>query len=53
MALQLPDTRALSDEVSEAFRLRAVAAHQAGFSETTIAAILGVLACPDFMYQAL
>jgi transposase len=42
MAIELTDTRALSDEVLEAFRLRALAAHEAGFSETTIAVILGV-----------
>jgi transposase len=42
MALQLPDARHLSDEVLEALRLRAVAAHEGGYTEDTLAAILGV-----------
>ncbi len=42
MAIQLIDTRSLSDEVREALRLRAVAAREAGFSNDTIAAILGL-----------
>ena len=42
MAIQLADTRALSDEVLEVLRGRALAARQAGYTETTIAAILGV-----------
>ena len=42
MAIEIADTRALADEVLEALRVRALAAHEAGYSETTIAAILGV-----------
>jgi transposase len=42
MELQLPDARSCSDEVLQAFRLRAVAAHQNGYTETTIAEVLGV-----------
>lgn len=42
MAIPLPDTRSLSDEVRAALRLRAVAAREAGFATDTIAAILGV-----------
>src|SRR5947199_599800 len=42
MAISLVDTRSLSDEVREALRLRAVAAREAGFSNDTVAAILGV-----------
>lgn len=42
MSLELPDARACSDEVLEALRVRAVHAHQAGYTQTTIAAILGV-----------
>lgn len=42
MSITLLDTRCLSDEVREALRLRAVAAREAGFATSTIAAILGV-----------
>lgn len=42
MAIPLPDTRSLTDEVRAALRLRAVAAREAGFATDTIAAILGV-----------
>ena len=42
MAITLPDTRSLSDDVREALRLRAVAAREAGFANDTVAAILGV-----------
>src|SRR2546421_563552 len=42
MTIPLPDTRSLSDDVREALRLRAVAARAAGFTNDTIAAILGV-----------
>lgn len=42
MAVLILDARHLSDEVLEAFRLRAVAAHEAGYTEDTIARILGV-----------
>ena len=40
--VELPDARACSDEVLQAFRLRAVHAHQLGYTETAIADILGV-----------
>jgi transposase len=42
MALSLPDTRSLPDDVRAALRLRAVAAREAGFPNDTVAAILGV-----------
>jgi hypothetical protein len=42
MAITLPDTRSLPDDVRAALRLRAVAARAAGFPTDTIAAILGV-----------
>jgi transposase len=42
MALALPDTRSLPDDVRAALRLRAVAAREAGFPNDTVAAILGV-----------
>src|SRR3981189_2671998 len=42
MTIPLPDPRSLSDEVREALRLRAVAARETGFSNDTVAAILGV-----------
>src|SRR5947208_12943839 len=42
MAITLPDTRSLCDDVREALRLRAVAAREAGFPPDTVAAILGV-----------
>src|SRR5438477_8411199 len=42
MAITLPDTRSLADDVREALRLRAVAARDAGFLNDTVAAILGV-----------
>jgi transposase len=42
MAIPLPDTRSLTDDVREALRLRAVAARDAGFPNDTVAAILGV-----------
>lgn len=42
MSLDVPDGRSCSDEVLEALRVRAVHAHQAGHTETTIADILGV-----------
>jgi len=42
MAIPLPDTRSLPDDVREALRLRAVAARAAGFANDTVAAILGV-----------
>jgi transposase len=45
MAINLPDTRSLTDDVREALRLRAVAAREAGFANDTVAAILGV--CPE------
>jgi transposase len=45
MAITLPDTRSLTDDVREALRLRAVAAREAGFANDTVAAILGV--CPE------
>lgn len=42
LTLQLPDARSCSNEVLDALRLRAVAAHQHGYSQTVIADILGV-----------
>src|SRR5947209_8208624 len=42
MALELPPGRSESDEVLEAFRLRAVHARELGYAVTDIAAILGV-----------
>ena len=42
MAISLPDTRSLSDDVRAALRLRAVAAREAGHPTDTVAAILGV-----------
>jgi transposase len=42
MAVALPDTRGLSDEVLAALRLRAVAAWELGYAIGTIADILGV-----------
>jgi transposase len=42
MAISLPDARDLSDEVLEAFRLRAVHGCQLGFPETEVADLLGV-----------
>jgi transposase len=42
MAIQLLDTRSLTDEVRDALRRRAVAAREAGFANDTVAAILGV-----------
>jgi transposase len=42
MAVPLPDTRELSDEVLEALRLRALHGCERGFSETDVADLLGV-----------
>jgi transposase len=42
MAISLPDARDLSDEVLEAFRLRALHGCQLGFTETEVADLLGV-----------
>lgn len=42
MAVCIPDARELPDVVLEAFRLRAISALEAGFSETEVAAVLGV-----------
>src|SRR6201984_3737972 len=42
MAIALPDTRGLSDEVLEALRLRALHGCELGFTETEMAEILGV-----------
>lgn len=42
MSLDVPDGRSCPDEVLEALRRRAVHAHQAGYTQTTIADILGV-----------
>ena len=42
MAITLPDARQLSDEVLEALRLRALHACELGFSESDVAAMLGV-----------
>jgi transposase len=42
MAISLPDARQMSDEVLDAFRLRALAAIERGFTETDVADLLGV-----------
>src|SRR5215216_6280006 len=42
MALVLPDTRELSDEVLDALRVRAVRGCQLGFTEADVAQLLGV-----------
>jgi transposase len=42
MALALPDARALSDEVLQALRLRALHGCELGFSESDVADLLGV-----------
>src|SRR5690242_16969116 len=42
MAITLPDARALSDEVLQALRLRALHACELGFSECDVADLLGV-----------
>ena len=42
MVVQLPDARQLSDEVLEAFRLRALHGRELGLSEETLAKLLGV-----------
>jgi transposase len=42
MAISLPDARALSDEVLQALRLRALHACELGFSECDVADLLGV-----------
>src|SRR5437879_2037239 len=42
MAIALPDARELSDEVLEALRLRALHGRELGFTETQMAALLGV-----------
>jgi transposase len=42
MAVTLPDTRQLPDEVLEALRLRALCACERGFTQTDVASILGV-----------
>src|SRR5215212_5620942 len=42
MGITLPDARQLSDEVLEALRLRALRACELGFSESDVAAMLGV-----------
>src|SRR5437868_13155103 len=42
MAIRLPDARALSDEVLEALRLRALRGCELGFTEADIADLLGV-----------
>lgn len=42
MAISLPDARQLSDEVLEALRLRALRGCELGFTETDVAALLGV-----------
>jgi transposase len=42
MAITLPDARQLSDEVLQAFRLRALHAIERGFSESAVAELLGV-----------
>jgi len=42
MALSLPDARALSDDVLEALRLRAMRGCELGFTETELADLLGV-----------
>lgn len=42
MALSLPDSRGLSDEVLEALRVRAIRGCELGFTQADIAALLGV-----------
>src|SRR3954470_2312956 len=42
MAITLPDARALSDEVLQALRLRALHACEMGFDECDVADLLGV-----------
>src|SRR5229473_4340453 len=42
MAIPLPDARALSDEVLEAVRLRALRGCELGFTEAEVADLLGV-----------
>lgn len=42
MSVDVPDGRSCSDELLEALRRRAIHAHQAGYTQTTIAGILGV-----------
>jgi transposase len=42
MAISLPDARQLSDEVLQALRLRALRGCELGFTETEVAAMLGV-----------
>lgn len=42
MVVQLPDARQLSDEILEAFRLRALRGRELGLSEETLADLLGV-----------
>src|ERR1700709_2309644 len=42
MAVTLPDTRQLSDDVLEALRLRALRACERGFTQADVATILGV-----------
>ena len=42
MAISLPDARQLSDEVLQALRLRALRGIEQGFTETEVAALLGV-----------
>jgi transposase len=42
MAVTLPDTRHLSDDVLEALRLRALRACERGFTQSDVASILGV-----------
>ena len=42
MAISLPDARALSDDVLEAFRLRALRGCELGFTEVAVADLLGV-----------
>ena len=44
MAVTLPDTRQLSDDVLEALRLRALRACERGFTQADVADILGVAA---------
>jgi transposase len=42
MAISLPDTRGLSDDLLEALRLRALRACELGYTEADVAAILGL-----------
>jgi len=44
MALTLPDARGLSDEVLEAFRLRAIHACELGYTQADVAVVLGIAA---------